>query len=197
MSQQKSLRPGSVALRQSLRPMTVAPRGPGLSEPEVGSTSTPFEHRSSFRSATNPCLGHGVAGPTSTAQPRRRPASSPTRGLATSGLDNAAQRARIRECTPSARNEPEANPVSCDRGRSYYGNRCDRGRSHAVAPGSPSPRSGRHRHRSSTEALSVARRIHASATEWPGPRQRIGRRPKPVRPIGPLNYLPRAAASAL
>jgi len=45
---------------------SVAPRGPGLSEPEVGFAQTPFPPRGSFGIATKPRLGHGVAGPTLT-----------------------------------------------------------------------------------------------------------------------------------
>ena len=44
-----------------------ATRGPGLSEPEVGLTSTPLSLRCSSGSATKPCLGSGRAGPTQSA----------------------------------------------------------------------------------------------------------------------------------
>ena len=57
-----------------------------------------------------------------------------------------------------------------------FGKCCDRGRSHDVAPGSPSPRSGGLRCRSRFEALPAAQRNLASATEWPGPRKRQGTR---------------------
>ncbi len=127
---------------------------PGLSEPEwqLPPFSLRLTPRRDFSVDPKPSLGHGVAGPTSDALPNVRPASSPTRGHATTGVREAAQRHPNRSRTPAARDEPGLH-------------RCH------VAPGSPSPRPVRDRHRSRREAHRASTRNRASATEWPGPRQ--------------------------
>ena len=68
------------------------------------------------------------AGGGTVASPRRGPASSPTRGRATSGIERAAKLARYRSRTPAARDEPgpprgEAHPV---RPGSVARRQCDR-----------------------------------------------------------------------
>src|SRR5690606_589583 len=56
------------------------------------------------------------------------------------------------------------------------------GRTMKVAPGTPCPRSGGLRLHSRCEASPVAERSLASATEWPGPRQRLRLDVGPRRP---------------